>query len=310
MNLIINVQNLSKNFRELNAVDQLSFSVTKGEVYGFLGQNGAGKSTTIRMLLTLIEPSGGLIEMFGHDLKTNRNKILAQVGAIIEKPDLYTYLTALENLRIMARLSNYKATTNDLIRQLDIVGIGARKDSKVKTFSQGMKQRLGIACALIHNPQLVILDEPTNGLDPQGIADVRNLILHLSRNEGKTILVSSHLLSEIELIADSMLIIDKGKKLAEGKVNELIDPAHTVVLIQTTDKNAAIEKLSKSKWANYLQKNTSEIMLQIHRNEIPEVAKDLVALDIPVLSLQPKNSLEAFFLSLTTTNQHVAPYKN
>lgn len=310
MNPIINVQNLSKNFREVNAVDQLSFSVPKGEVYGFLGQNGAGKSTTIRMLLTLIEPSKGTIEMFGHDLKNNRNKVLAQVGAIIEKPDLYTYLTALDNLRIMARLSNYKATTNEFLRQLDMVGLSARKDSKVKTFSQGMKQRLGIACALIHNPQLVILDEPTNGLDPQGIADVRNLILHLSRNEGKTILVSSHLLSEIELVADSMLIIDKGQKLAEGKVNELIDPAHTLVLVQTSDTNGAIEKIAKSKWANYMQKNTNEIVLQMHRNEIPELAKDLVALDIPLFSLQPKNSLEAFFLSLTTNNQHVAAYKN
>lgn len=310
MNPIINVQNLSKNFREVNAVDQLSFSVPKGEVYGFLGQNGAGKSTTIRMLLTLIEPSKGTIEMFGHDLKNNRNKVLAQVGAIIEKPDLYTYLTALDNLRIMARLSHYKATTNEFLRQLDMVGLSARKDSKVKTFSQGMKQRLGIACALIHNPQLVILDEPTNGLDPQGIADVRNLILHLSRNEGKTILVSSHLLSEIELVADSMLIIDKGQKLAEGKVNELIDPAHTLVLVQTSDTNGAIEKIAKSKWANYMQKNTNEIVLQMHRNEIPELAKDLVALDIPLFSLQPKNSLEAFFLSLTTNNQHVAAYKN
>lgn len=310
MNPIINVQNLSKNFREVNAVDQLSFSVPKGEVYGFLGQNGAGKSTTIRMLLTLIEPSKGTIEMFGHDLKNNRNKVLAQVGAIIEKPDLYTYLTALDNLRIMARLSHYKATTNEFLRQLDMVGLSARKDSKVKTFSQGMKQRLGIACALIHNPQLVILDEPTNGLDPQGIADVRNLILHLSRNEGKTILVSSHLLSEIELVADSMLIIDKGQKLAEGKVNELIDPAQTLVLVQTSDTNGAIEKIAKSKWANYMQKNTNEIVLQMHRNEIPELAKDLVALDIPLFSLQPKNSLEAFFLSLTTNNQHVAAYKN
>lgn len=310
MNPIINVQNLSKNFREVNAVDQLSFSVPKGEVYGFLGQNGAGKSTTIRMLLTLIEPSKGTIEMFGHDLKNNRNKVLAQVGAIIEKPDLYTYLTALDNLRIMARLSHYKATTNEFLRQLDMVGLSARKDSKVKTFSQGMKQRLGIACALIHNPQLVILDEPTNGLDPQGIADVRNLILHLSRNEGKTILVSSHLLSEIELVADSMLIIDKGQKLAEGKVNELIDPAHTLVLVQTSDTNGAIEKIAKSKWANYMQKNTNEIVMQMHRNEIPELAKDLVALDIPLFSLQPKNSLEAFFLSLTTNNQHVAAYKN
>jgi len=210
---VIEVQQLSKFFKNIKAVDDLSFSVNEAEIYGFLGQNGAGKSTTIRMLLTLIKPTSGSIRIFGNDLLAHRPSILQQVGAIIEKPDLYKYLTALQNLRIMAKLSGCPATEKELIRQLETVGLAERANSKVKTFSQGMKQRLGIACALIHRPKLIILDEPTNGLDPQGIADIRNLILHLSRNEKKTVLVSSHLLSEMELIADSMLIIDKGKKL-------------------------------------------------------------------------------------------------
>src|SRR4051812_43595378 len=190
---IIVAKNLSKQFNEIKAVDGLSFSVPEGKIYGFLGQNGAGKSTTIRMLLTLISPSAGDIDIFGMDLKRHRKEILKRTGAIIERPDLYKYLSALENLRIYAVLSGIRVTQKQLMDQLEKVGLSERASSKVKTYSQGMKQRLGIAIALVHDPQLIILDEPMNGLDPQGIADIRNLILHLSREKEKTILVSSHL---------------------------------------------------------------------------------------------------------------------
>src|SRR5688572_8534352 len=233
MSPIIEVKGLTKAFKGITAVDDLSFSVPKGEVYGFLGQNGAGKSTTIRMLLTLIAPTAGSISILGKDLYLHRKEVLQQAGAIIEKPDLYKYLTALENISIMARLSGIKPKKKELLNQLERVGLAERANSKVKTFSQGMKQRLGIACALVHDPQLIILDEPTNGLDPQGIADVRNLILTLSKAEGKTVFVSSHLLSEIEVIADSMLIIDKGRKVAEGKVADLLNPSNTLVVLET-----------------------------------------------------------------------------
>src|SRR5688572_23521456 len=163
MNEVLQVLHLSKHFKEIKAVDDLSFSVRRGEVYGFLGQDGAGKSTTIRMLLTLIKASSGSIHIFGKDIRTKRIEILQQIGAIIEKPDLYKYLSALQNLQIMANLSGVKKTKQELMRQLELLGIAERAHSKVKTFSQGMKQRLGIACALIHNPGLIILDEPTNG---------------------------------------------------------------------------------------------------------------------------------------------------
>src|SRR5436190_1968890 len=246
MNAVIEVKNLTKDFREVKAVDNLSFSVPGGQVYGFLGQNGAGKSTTIRMLLTLIKPTSGEIEIFGFDLQQHRKEILRQVGAIIERPDLYKYLTALENLRIFAAMSGVKISEKKLMDQLAMVGLAERAHSKVRTYSQGMKQRLGIATALVHNPKLIILDEPTNGLDPQGIADVRNLILHLSNDLKKTLMISSHLLSEMELIADSMLIIDKGKKIVEGKVNDLFDPAETLVELKTTDDIAAWQKLQAS----------------------------------------------------------------
>jgi ABC-type multidrug transport system ATPase subunit len=307
MSSIIDVKGLTKIFKEVTAVDDLSFSVPKGEVYGFLGQNGAGKSTTIRMLLTLIQPTSGSISILGKDLQHHRKEILQQTGAIIEKPDLYKYLTALENLSIMARLSGIHPTRQELMRQLDRVGLAERAESKVKTFSQGMKQRLGIACALVHNPQLIVLDEPTNGLDPQGIADVRNLILSLSRTDGKTVFVSSHLLSEIELVADHALIIDKGKKVAEGKVRDLLNPSDTIVLLETGNDEEARMYLQESQWNTSLQKGKS-ITLKMHRNDVPALNHDLVQQGISVYSLRAKHSLEDYFLSLTTTNQHVDAY--
>jgi ABC-type multidrug transport system ATPase subunit len=308
MSEIVHVTHLSKQFAEVKAVDDLSFSVQKGEVYGFLGQNGAGKSTTIRMLLTLVKPTHGSIEVFGREILSHRKEILKRIGAIIEKPDFYKYLTGFQNIQIVAKLSGVHATKKQLIQQLEKVGIAERANSKVKTFSQGMKQRLGIACALIHDPQLIILDEPTNGLDPQGIADVRNLILHLSKEEGKTIFVSSHLLSEIELIADSMLIIDQGKKIAEGKVADLLNPADTLVEIDTVNNNTTRKSLQQSQWGDYMQ-SSDKIILKMHREHIPNLTKFLVERDIEVLAIQPKHSLEDYFLSLTA-NQHVATYKN
>jgi ABC-type multidrug transport system ATPase subunit len=300
MSAIIQVNNLSKQYQELKAVDNLSFTVGEGEIYGFLGQNGAGKSTTIRMLLTLIRPTAGTIHVFGKELHSSRQEILREIGAIIEKPDLYNYLTAYQNLKMMARLSGLQPTRQLIMHQLEMVGLASRSDSKVKTFSQGMKQRLGIACALIHDPRLLILDEPTNGLDPQGIADVRNLLLHLSRNENKTIMVSSHLLNEIELIADSMLIIDKGKMVAEGKVTELLNTADILVEVTTTNNDLALQQLRQSIWSQYLLVSEDKILLRLHQDQIPQLAKDLVLMGVELLSLQWKHSLEEYFLSLTT----------
>ncbi len=308
---VIQVSHLSKQFRDIHAVDDLSFTVDEADIYGFLGQNGAGKSTTIRMLLTLIAPSAGEIQLFGMNLQTHRKEILRQVGAVIERPDLYKYLSGLENLSLFARMSGLRSSRAQLMQQLEMVGLHERAQSKVKTYSQGMKQRLGIAIALVHNPQLIVLDEPTNGLDPQGIADMRNLILHLSRHLKKTVLVSSHLLSEIEQVASRMLIIDKGKKVAEGTVQELLDPAKTVVEVMLLQAAESAEKIKKSTWGAYLQQVRPEsIVLQLHRNQVPQLNRDLVNMGIEVTGLQPRNSLEDYFLSLTGTNQHVAAFTN
>jgi ABC-type multidrug transport system ATPase subunit len=310
MSSIIQVNNLSKQFKEINAVDDLSFTVEQGDVYGFLGQNGAGKSTTIRMLLTLIKPSAGEISIFNKNLSTHRSDILKQVGAVIEKPDLYKYLSAYDNLAIFAKMSGIKAERKLLMEQLKMVGLDERANSKVKTFSQGMKQRLGIAVALVHNPQLIILDEPTNGLDPQGIADMRNLILHLSREVGKTIVVSSHLLSEIELIANRMIIIHKGKKIVEGKVAELLDPSKSLVQIETGNNAEAREKLQQTKWIDSLQNKSGKLQLKMNKLDVPQLIAELVGMQVQVISVDPMHSLEDYFLSLTTQAGHVESFAN
>ena len=304
MQSVIQVKGLTKSFKNLTAVKDLSFDVYESDVYGFLGQNGAGKSTTIRMLLTLIEPTQGSIELFGMPLKTHRTEILRQVGAVIEKPDVYKYLSAIENLRIFARLSGLKPTEQQLMQQLERVGLAERAKDTVKTFSQGMKQRLGIAVALVHDPKLIILDEPTNGLDPQGIADIRKLIRHLSRDLNKTVLVSSHLLNEIEQIATRVLIIDKGHKLVEGAAAELFDPSQTLVELETLNNEAALSILQQSKWSVHLQpRRTDTLLIKLHKNQIPALHQDLVAMQIPVCSLQPRHSLEDYFLQVTS-GQH------
>lgn len=308
MSVIIQVKGLTKQFGEITAVNDLSFTVSKGDVYGFLGQNGAGKSTTIRMLLTLVQPTAGSIEIFGRELYAHRQPILTSIGAIIEKPDLYPYLSAYQNLAFLARISGVKVSKNKIMEQLEKVGLTARADSKVKTFSQGMKQRLGIAVALVHDPELIILDEPTNGLDPQGIADVRKLITGLSRDFGKTVLVSSHLLAEIEIIANRILIIDKGNKIVEGSAAELLDPANSIVELVTTDNNASREKIAGTQWASGLQPAASDIIIiKMDKKQIPALVDQMVQMKVELLSIKPRHSLEDYFLSLTTSSQHVEP---
>lgn len=311
MESMIKVTHLTKKFKELTAVNDLSFTVNKGDVYGFLGQNGAGKSTTIRMLLTLIQPSGGDIEIFGYNLQQHRKEILQNTGAVVERPDLYKYLSAFETLQLFAKLSSVKISRAQAMEQLDLVGLANRANSKVRTFSQGMKQRLGLAVALVHNPQLILLDEPTNGLDPQGIADIRNLILMLSQKMNKTILVSSHLLSEVEQIANRMLIIDKGQKLVEGVVNELFHPDDTLVYLETTNNTACEVVLSASNYAaRVVGVDAGGIKLKLKKEEVPAFNRMLIEADIQVMGVSSRHTLEDYFLKITTANQHVEPFKN
>jgi len=298
---IIDVSGLTKSFNEILAVDDLTFTVKENGVYGFLGQNGAGKSTTIRMLLSLIRPTNGEIRIFGLDLSTHRKEILQRIGAIIEKPDLYKYLTAIENLNLFATMSGLKLKRKQLLEKLEKVGLAERADSKIKTYSQGMKQRLGIAVALVHDPDLIILDEPMNGLDPQGIADIRQLINHLSKDQGKTVFISSHLLSEMEQVADSLLIIHKGKKIAEGNMNQLLNPEQSRIEVETKSPREFELQLKQTAWANnIISVNGQKIIMQMKREEVPAFVQQMVGMKQDIFSIHKKNSLEDYFLSLTS----------
>ncbi len=297
---VIKVENISKHFGALKAVDNLSFEVEAGQVFGFLGQNGSGKSTTIRMLLSLIHPSSGSIELFGKSIQKNRASILEQVGAIIERPDLYPYLSATEHLQLFTKVRKQKIEASRIIDTLTQVGLSHRAQDKVQTFSLGMKQRLGIAIALVHNPSLIILDEPTNGLDPQGIADIRALIQHLAKEEGKTIFVSSHLLSEIEQVANQILIIHQGKKMVEGVTKELLDPEKRIVQIKTMDDVKALAIIVAGGFSQYLLTRKEGVFLKLPTTAIPMLNESLVQSGIAVLGIETKNSLEDYFLQITS----------
>ena len=300
MSSIIEVRELTKTFNEITAVDHLTFTVNEKEVYGFLGQNGAGKSTTIRMLLTLIRPTKGEIKIFGLDLSTHRKEILQRAGAIIEKPDLYKYLTAIENLNLFATMSGLKLKRGQLMEKLEKVGLSERADSKIKTYSQGMKQRLGIAVSLVHDPDLIILDEPMNGLDPQGIADIRHLINHLSKDLGKTVFISSHLLSEIEQVADSLLIIHKGKKIAEGNIRELLNPEQSRIEIETDSATELELQLKQTRWNDKIITVNGKILtIQLKRDEVPRLIQQITEMKQHIYAVRKKNSLEDYFLSIT-----------
>ena len=302
--MILEVEHLKKRFGNFVAVDDLSFSVQQGEVYGFLGQNGAGKSTTIRMLLSLISPTSGSIQLFGKSITEHREEILNQMGAVVEKPDLYKYLTGYENLSLFAKMSGKPISKETINNTLALVGLEKRCHDPVRVYSQGMKQRLGIAVALVHDPAFIILDEPTNGLDPQGIADIRNLILYLSKERKKTVLVSSHLLSEIEQVADSMLIINRGKKIVEGRVNELLNPNHVRLEITVDDDQKAKQLIENTNWSKGLKHAPDgKLIVETEAQAVGQLNKLLVENNINVTSLRSMNSLEAYFLSLTTGNE-------
>ncbi|NMB80883.1 MAG: ABC transporter ATP-binding protein [Ignavibacteria bacterium] len=297
---IIEVRGLTKKFKNITAVNNLDLNVYRGDVFGFLGPNGAGKSTTIRMLLSLIKPTSGSIKIFGKSIKENREEILRQVGAIVEKPDFYLYLSAYKNLEIFGKLSGADISKKKIMEMLDIVGLSKRANSKVKTYSHGMKQRLGLAQALLHDPELIILDEPTTGLDPQGMKEIRELILYLSKTKNKTIFLSSHILREVELIASRMIIINKGSAQVEGTVDDLLNMDKLTVTFEIDKLDDAINMINNSEWKEKMGSSSSrEISFQLVHNEISSLNRFFVERGFSVNSIIPIRSLEDFFLKIT-----------
>jgi ABC-type multidrug transport system ATPase subunit len=299
---IIEISSLSKKFKEVLAVNELNFTVKKGDVFGFLGPNGAGKSTTIRMILSLITPTSGSIKIFGKSLIENRKEILANVGAIVEKPDFYQYLPAIKNLEILAKISGKEVPKIRIYELLELVGLKDRATSKVKTYSHGMKQRLGIAQTLLHDPELIVLDEPTTGLDPQGMKEIRDLIIRLSKDENKTIFLSSHILSEIELVANRMIIINKGSKIVEGEVNNLLNSKSLKVTVEVENIESAKRILDNTKWYNLIETfSENKFSIKLENKDIAELNKYLVGNGVMVNALIPVRSLEDYFLSITSS---------
>lgn len=297
---VIEVRGLTKLFKNLTAVNNLDLNVFRGDVFGFLGPNGAGKSTTIRMLLSLIKPNDGSIKIFGKPLEKNRNEILRKVGAIVEKPDFYMYLSAYKNLEILGKLSGTDVSQKKIMEMLELVGLDKRYKSKVKTFSHGMKQRLGIAQALLHDPELIILDEPTTGLDPQGMKEIRDLILYLSKTKNKTIFLSSHILREVEIIATRMIIISKGTTQVEGTVDELLNVDKMSVSLEVDRIDDAVVEIKNSKWAEvYKTSVKNEMQFDMLKNDVAELNRYLNDKGFMVGSVVPVRSLEDFFLKIT-----------
>ncbi len=308
--IVLSVQGLKKNIGGKPIIRGVSFDVRAGEIFGFLGPNGSGKTTTIRMLVDLIKPTGGRVLVCGEDVSRSPEKALRHVGCIVENPEMYGYLTGWENLEHFARMQ--KGITRERILEVaEIVGLDKRIHDKVKTYSLGMRQRLGIAQALLGSPKLLILDEPTNGLDPLGIKELRAFIRRLA-DEGMSLFISSHLLSEIQLMCDRVAIISHGEVIAVGKVEELIAHADTYTLwlldqpgkgrgMLAADPNVRLVGEHEHRIDDAVLAGMKEAIVTVmDEDRIPGMVAELVRAGVEVRAVQRVTpSLEELFLSLT-----------
>jgi lantibiotic transport system ATP-binding protein len=303
MEYIVQTENLSKSFGKEQAVSNINLKIRKGEIYGFLGPNGAGKTTTIRMLLGLMKPSSGTIKIFQKDLMKERINILAKVGSLVENPSYYPHLTAYENLEALRKILGVPKSRIDEV--LDIVRLKDVADKKVKGFSLGMKQRLGIAASLLHNPELLILDEPTNGLDPSGIIEIRNLIKRLPSEYGMTIIISSHLLSEIDQMATQVGIVTKGKMIFQDSIEAMRRFAQPKVVIKVSNG----EKGWRSLVANGIKAEHKDDLIlfdECSDEKVAHIVQILVQEGVSVYRVEEeKRSLEEIFLQMTTGEQAI-----
>ncbi|MCS6917691.1 MAG: ABC transporter ATP-binding protein [Chitinophagales bacterium] len=297
MEHIVRLEQVRKTFGRIVAVDGLSFSVMKGDIFGFLGPNGSGKSTTLRMLLGLVRPDSGRILLFGNPWNPGQRQVLGRIGSLIEGPDFYPYLSGYKNLELLGKLAGLRRPHARISEVLELVGLKGRENDFVKTYSHGMKQRLGIAQALLHQPELLVLDEPTEGLDPQGLRDIRELLLRLQR-QGITVLLSSHLLAEVEQVATRMAIVHRGKLLAEGMVAELLSENDLIVTVESDER--AVEHIRQSRWLDQLlEAKGTALRLRMMRRQIPELAAFLHQKGCPLYRLSDQRPLEEYFLQLT-----------
>ncbi len=294
--MIVQTNNLTKQFKGRKAVNEVNLEIKKGEIYGFLGPNGAGKTTTIRMLLGLMKPTSGSIRIFNKDLTKEKLEILRKVGSLVESPSYYGHLTAKENLEALRLILGVPKTR--IKEVLDIVRLTEEANRPVKGFSLGMKQRLGIAASLLANPELLILDEPTNGLDPSGIHEIRELIKNMSKKHGITVVISSHLLSEIDNMATRVGIISKGTLIFQDSIDVLRRRAKSYIRIQTNE-GAAAWKYLLAKGIKAEFENEVIILEQKDNTFVSSIVAELVNGDFSIYRVEEeKMSLEDIFLDL------------
>lgn len=296
---IIEIQGLDFYFKDFKALDQVNLNVPTGSIFGFLGPNGAGKTTTIRILLDLFHSKNSQVKVFGKELRTHRGEILGKIGALIENPSIYKHLSGRQNLEVIRKMVGVPKSRIDEV--LKIVRLVDNADKKAKNYSLGMCQRLGLAAALLTDPELLILDEPTNGLDPSGIIEMRELIISLNKEHGKTIFLSSHILSEIEKLATDVAIIDQGKILFEGKLGGLQDKGKGYQLTIELEEVDEAAKIVKGLNHTVSEINSRSLVIPIEaKSDIPKINKALVDSGIDVYQLNSSDeNLESIFLNIT-----------
>ena len=295
--LIVRTEKLTKKFGNLVAVNDLNLEIHRGEIFGFLGPNGSGKTTTIGMLLGLIRPSAGRVEIFGQDISKNPDAILPRIGVVMERPGLYPYLSGRDNLSVLARITG--GVDHGRIEEvLDLVGLAARAKDKFQIYSQGMKQRLSLAAALLNDPEFIILDEPTNGLDPAGLKEVRELIKSLGKR-GKTIFLSSHLLHEVEQVCDHLAVVKQGKVMAQGEASQLLRRGGALEL-KVTDVEKAVAILKSVEWISSVTREDDTIQVDVPLERTAEISALLARNNVFISEMKAKEStLEKFFLEVT-----------
>jgi ABC-2 type transport system ATP-binding protein len=303
--LVAETYALTKRYRSVLAVDSLSIQVPRGGVFGLLGPNGSGKTTTMSMLLGLVSPTSGTFRLLGRDTNSGRREALHHIGAIVESPSFYPYLSGRMNLRYFQGIIG-RGDSKDIERLLDLVGLSSRAHSKFSTYSQGMKQRLSVAYAMLGDPDLLFLDEPTNGLDPAGMAEVRELIRHLS-TEGRTVLLSSHLLHEVEQVCDRVAILSRGRLIAQGAMRDLLQQ-RGIVKFSTTDDVRAAAVISALPWVTSVTVENGYLTAEAPPQRSWELTRALGDQGVFVKEMAPVQvSLERYFLEVTGDDSSSAP---
>ena len=288
---------LSKTFRTIKAVDNVSLTVPRGSIFGFLGPNGAGKSTLIRILTGLIHGDSGNFNILGRP-SSSGHLVRQGMSALVDRADFYKNLSAFQNMKILGRLTGHDQTDH-INEMLNLLGLYERRKDKVKTYSQGMKQRLGLAQALLPNPQLMVLDEPTTGLDPKGMHEIRDFILKIAQEQNVTIFLSSHLLHEVELICSHIAMIFDGKLAAQGSMDSIFSNLDQVTVeLEVKDPLAAQKILKDSDLVSDLKEHAHALSVVIQFDQIPELVRQLTQHGVDIFSISQRNRLESFFLSL------------